>query len=165
MKDYQLKCKNDSQCANIIQTKENEIAYDEYDNNLICFYDFFERKIITEINNIHISNIRSFIMIAKDLLLITGREILYIINVNSHNVVRTINVPNSVNMDCNACLLNKNFVLTGDYCGRIRQWRIVKDDLKLFSTKEKAHQRIDILLRLGKGYILSGVDGEIKIWK
>ena len=79
MKDYQLKCKNDSQCANIIQTKENEIAYDEYDNNLICFYDFFERKIITEINNIHISNIRSFIMIAKDLLLITGREILYII--------------------------------------------------------------------------------------
>ena len=89
------------------------------------------------------------------------------INVNSYNLIRKINVPNSNSMDSNACILNKNFLLTGDYYGRIKQWKIIGDDLELFSTKEKAHDKqINTLLRLGNGYILSGSsDGEIKIWK
>ena len=66
-KDYQI-LKNKS-CYNIIQTKDNEICYCEYDT--ICFYDLLERKIKSSISNVNNYNM---IMMTKDLLLITGKN-------------------------------------------------------------------------------------------
>ena len=41
-KDYQIS--TNGSCTSIIQTKDNEICYSEY--NAICFYDILEKKII-----------------------------------------------------------------------------------------------------------------------
>ena len=151
----------------VIQIKDNEICFYESDNSALCFYDLLTRKIITKINNICLtSNIwDSLIMITKDLLLVTGENKLSIINVNLHNIIRTIDVPGSGCIYC-ACMLNENTLLTSDYNKRIIQWKIEGDNLKLISKKENAHEHhIYTLSKIGKGLIISGSgDKYVKIW-
>ena len=151
----------------IIETKENEICYSEIDNNSICFYNITKKKIIKQINNISItSNIfDSLLMISNDLLLVAGNSVISIINVNSHSLIRTIDVPDS-NYIYSVCFLNKNMILTSDYNKRIIQWKIEGDNLKLISKKENAHDgEIYTLSKLPNGLILSGSrDKFVKIW-
>ena len=103
-------------------------------------------------------------MISKDLLLITGKNKISIINVNSYNLIKIIEIENSGRIV--AWMLNKDMILTGDYNERIIQWKIENDNLKLISIKDNAHyNRIYTLLKLGNGLILSGSDDEsVKIW-
>ena len=104
------------------------------------------------------------IMMTKDLLLITGKNKISIINVNNYKL-RIINVPGA-GCICGVCILNQNMLLTGDESKIIRQWRIEGDNLILISKKEKAHDDdITYLLNLGNGHIAScSWDKTIKIW-
>ena len=104
-------------------------------------------------------------MMSKDLLVIGGKNELTIINVNNHNIIRKINVPNSGCISA-ICLLNENILLTGDYNKRIIQWKINGDNLILTSKKELCHEvRIYTLIKIGNGLIISGDwKGVIKIW-
>ena len=124
-----------------------------------------ERKIINKINNINISEVNCFNMIANYLLLINGIDNLYIININNKSLARVIKVPDSGYI-IGFCPLNKNYFLTGDSWRKIKQWKIEGDNLKLISTKENAHDTtIWTLLKLGDGHILSGAFlSYIKIW-
>ena len=163
-KDYQIQ--TDGRCTSIIQTKDNELCYSESNNNKICFYDLFERKIISSIKDISkYIGIENFIMIRKDLLLIPGENQISIINTNQHNLVRKIEVPGS-SWIYGVCMLNKNMLLTGDCSYTLRQWKIEGDNLILVSKKEKAHDNdIYVLLNMGNGFIASGSeDNTIKIW-
>ena len=103
-------------------------------------------------------------MISKDLLLITGENKISIINVNSYNLIKTINVDNSGWIA--ACMLNKDMILTWDQNKRIIQWKIENDNLKLISIKENAHDdNIYTISKLGNDLILSGsYDKSVKIW-
>ena len=163
--DYQIK--TNGECYSITQTKDNEISYSEKNNNTICFYDIFERKIKATISNISKCNncLESLIMINKDLLLIPGNNQISIININEYKLIRKIDVPNA-NIITGVCLLNKNMLLTGDYSKMIRQWKIDGDNLILISKKEKTHDKgINVLLNMGNGLIASGSnDSTIKIW-
>ena len=104
-------------------------------------------------------------MMTKDLLLATGENKLSIININLHNIIRTIDVSGSNWIEC-ACMLNENILLTGDYNKRIIQWKIVGDNLQLISKKENAHESyIYTLSKIGNGLIISGsYDTFVKIW-
>ena len=104
-------------------------------------------------------------MISKDLLLITGKNKISIINVNSYNLIKTIKVDDSSWINA-VCMLNKDMILTGDQNKRIIQWKIENDNLKLISKKENAHDDyINTLSKLGNGLILSGsADKSVKIW-
>ena len=64
------------------------------------------------------------------------------------------------------CMLNENMLLTGDYNGLIKQWKIEGDNLNLVSTKESAQKNsIYSLIKIGDGHIASGSsDKSIKIW-
>ena len=136
-------------------------------NKSICFYDLLKKRIIKKINNINADGCGcNFLnLLTKDLLLSTGIDKLYIINVNQHNITRIINAPGS-NYIGVSCILNNNTLLTGDSKGNIKQWKIEGDNLNLISTKENAHDTgIMSLIKLGDGSILSGSSyGEIKIW-
>ena len=81
IKDYHIKTNGLNYC--LIQTKENEICFSEYKDfkYSICFFDLIEIKIITRINNI--DSCESFKMISKDLLIITGKNKISIVNINS----------------------------------------------------------------------------------
>ena len=149
----------------VIQTKENEICY-FICGGLICFYDLIQKNITYKKGNISSGYFFNFMnMITKDLLIITGNMEITIIDVNKYNTVRTIDVPDSSYI-ISSCLLNGYSILTGDSNGKIKQWKIEGDNLKLISTKEKAHdQGIFTFIKLGDGHILSGsADGFIKIW-
>ena len=130
-KDYQISI--NGSCYNIIQTKDNEICYDEDDNDTICFYDLLERKVKSSISNI--SNCYNMIMMRKDLLLIIGENKISIININNYKL-RIINVPET-NGIFGVCILNQNMLLTGDESKIIRQWRIEGDNLILISKTKK----------------------------
>ena len=154
-----------NRCTCIIKTKENEICFNDENKKQLYFYDLFEKKNIKEIYNLIIYGNNCFNMITKDLLLVTEYEKLYIINVNQYNLVRIIRAPDSSYFHI-SCLIDKNIVLTGDMNGNIKQWKIEGDNLKLISTKEKAHDySIRSLIKLADGHIISGSDdGIIKIW-
>ena len=95
-------------------------------------------------------------MISKDLLLITGKNKISIINVNSYNLIKIIEIENSGRIV--AWMLNKDMILTGDDNKRIIQWKIENDNLKLISIKENAHDnRIYTLLKLGNGLFFQEV--------
>ena len=153
----------------VIQTKDNEICYQEcmQKNDSICFYDLLEKKVIAKIDNIHIPSyiFKCMIMIKKDLLVVSGHDQLYIININSYEIIRTIDSPGSGCMVCNL-LLNENILLTGDNNGRLIQWKIENNNLQRISIKEKAHDgRVNTLLKIGNGLILTASDDKlVKIW-
>ena len=168
-KDYQIT--TNGPCFCVSQIKENEIFYseinkNELNNNKICFYDINERKIKSSISNISKSGLSPFIMISKDLLFISGKNKISIININYYELIREIEISNS-GMINGVCMLNKNILLTGDYKGIIREWKIEKDNLILISKKENAHkENILALLNIGNRHIASGsADQSIKIWK
>ena len=89
----------------VIQTKDNEICFYEDNNSALCFYDLLERKNITKINNISIQSyiFDSLVMMTKDLLLVTGENKLSIININLHNIIRTIDVSGSSGLNVHVC--------------------------------------------------------------
>ena len=130
----------------IIQTKDNEICYYEDGDKTICFYDLFNKNNINKIYNIIVGNYNSdcFLMISRDLLLITGKNKISIVNVNSHNLIKKISVSNS-DLIYAACMLNKDMILTADKNKRIIQWKIENNNLKLISIK-KMHIMIRYLL-------------------
>ena len=160
------KYKKDSQistngkCFDIIQTKDNEICYDN-GNNTICFYDLLDKKVKFSVSNI---SMRRMIMMTKDLLLITGENKISIINVNNYKL-RIIDVSGAGDI-WGVCMLNQNMLLTGDKAKIIRQWKFEDDNLILVSKKEKAHDGwIYTLMNLRNGHIASGSGDEtIKIW-
>ena len=152
----------------IIQTKDEEICFYE-DNNTLCFYDIIKKEIINKIKNINAAfyNYDSLLMVSKDLLIVTGKNKITIVNVNSHSEVKAIEVSES-GLIFAACMLNKNVLLTSDENKRIIQWKLKEkeNDLELISKKENAHDSdIYVLSKLGNGLILSGgFDGRVKIW-
>ena len=165
IKDYSFLTNGDN--GPMIQTKYNEICYYETNKAIICFFDIIKRNNIHIINNISVSYCMydSLLMISKDLLLITGNNELSIVNVNSYNLINKIKIENS-GWILAACMLNKDMILTADYNKSIIQWKIEKDNLKLISKIENAHDdRIFTLSKLYNGLILTGsADCSIKIW-
>ena len=154
-------------CYTIIQIKENEICYSHNSNNMICFYDFVEKKIKSSLSNVSKTHRTSseFIMISEFLLLIPGENKMSIININEYKIIKIIEVPGSSWL-LGVCSLNKNMIVTGDYSKKITQWKLEGDNLILISKKENAHNsNISVLYNLGNGYIASGSDdSSIIIW-
>ena len=151
----------------IIQTKNNEICYYEGTNSALCFFDLNERKNITKINNISVTYYiyDSLLMMTNDLLLAAGENKLTIINVNSHSVIRSIDVSGSSLINA-ACLITNDMILTCDCNHKIIQWKIDGDNLRLIGKKENAHDTyIYTIKKIGNGLIMSGdYNGEVKIW-
>jgi len=104
-------------------------------------------------------------MMTNDLLLAAGENKLTIINVNSHSVIRSIDVSGSSSIYA-ACLITNDMILTCDYNHKIIQWKIDGDNLRLIGKKENAHDTwIGTIKKIGNGLIMSGDgNGEVKIW-
>ena len=151
----------------LFKQKNNEICYYEETNSALCFFDLKERKNITKINNISVSAyyFDSLLMMTNDLLLAAGGDKLTIINVNSHSVIRSIDVSGSSSILA-ACLITNDMILTCDHNHKIIQWKIEGDNLRLIGKKENAHDTsIYTIKKIGSGLIMSGDNnGEVKIW-
>jgi len=160
MMDFGIK--SESQCTNIIQTKDNEIFYSEYNPSTLCFYDFAEKKIIAKINDIRAQCMEK---ITSDLLLVGGYNKLYLININIHNLIRIIDCSDS-RFIYDICILSDNVVLTGDEESNIKQWRILGDKLILISEKKDSDlNNVKSLLKISDEHIIScDNSGFLKYW-
>ena len=107
----------------------------------------------------------SFCMIRKDLLLIGGINMIYIINVNKYKQINQIEIPNG-GWIYGTCMLNHNIIITGDSNGSLIKWKIEEDNLIEIYKKENAHDNsIYIILNLNNEHIVTGSDDiTIKIW-
>ena len=159
-KDYSISAS--SLVKNIIQTKQNEIVYSTNDGKL-NFYDINERKNKKIIENV-ISSYSSFLMITKDLLLVSGENKMNIINVNDYNT-KEIYVPN-VGEIRGLCMLNANNIITGDEDGTLTQWKIEGDNLIKTKSVNAHDDNITVIINLDGNHIASGsYDDKIKIWE
>ena len=168
-KDYKISL--DGTCYIISQIKKDEICYSvtydyNFNNNKICFYDINERKNKSSISNISKSDLSPLIMISKDLLFVSGKNKITIININYYEIIREIELSYSGWIHGACILQNKNILFTGDQKGIIIEWKIEEDNLILISKKENAHNKcIFSLLNIGNGHIATGsADKSIKIW-
>ena len=165
-KDFSTKA--DGPIYYVIQTKENEICYSErfeYNNFNICFFNLEVRKNINKITNISCDrSLNPFNMISKDLLVIGGRDIISIVNVNQYKLIGSITVNGSI--ISGFCMINENMFLTGDKSGSLSQWKKEGDKITLVSKKEKAHSdRICSIIMLDDGHLVSSSkDAVIKVW-
>ena len=163
----EFKISTNGTCSSIIQTKDNEICYSEYNDNKICFFDFTEKKTKAFISNISKRNYTDewFLIINKELMVIPGENILTIVNILTYKISKIIKVPESI-WNLGICKINDNMILTGDRAKTLRQWKIEGNNLTLISKKENAHDGdINYLLNLKNGQIASGSDGgTVKIW-
>ena len=158
----------------IIQTKDNEICYYEESRNFskdnsIYFINLSEKKIIEKINNITVSIYHSsLLMIKKDLLFISGKGEISVVNVNSYNVVWKKKLMSSSWIN-SVCMLNKDTILIGGENKRLEQWKIDFNDLekskKISEKKLQNEDTIFTISKLGNGKILTGgYDCIVKIW-
>ena len=99
-------------CNSLIQTKDNEICYSEYNNNYnICLFDYNQKQIKILLPNINCNTytFRTFNMITKSLLIVGCSNKIFIINISKYNLVREIDIPNSNIFGF--CRINKNIFL------------------------------------------------------
>ena len=175
--DYNFYISEYCNCG-IIQIKENEICYlikkriinisNDITSLILCFFDLLERKQIKEID-ICYYNVDPFMnMITKDLLLIAHCNSFFLINIDQYKMVRQMEmgVEEVIPGFSCLCVLSENVILTGDYGGAIKQWKIEGNEITLFSSKQIAHNwKINAILKLGEGRILStGYNDGFKIW-
>ena len=103
-------------------------------------------------------------MITKDILIIGGKNKIYLVNINQYRIIREIEQP--FTKVHGYCMLNENIFLSGDSIGTIKQWKLEGDNLILVSAKDNAHdESIYILFKIGDGHIASSsLDASITIW-
>ncbi len=148
---------------NIIQTKENEIAYSTSDKN-IYFYDMENKKQISMIKNIS-SSIRSFLMMTKNLLIVPGENVINIINVQKYKLTNKIDL-NNAGIIKGICMIYNNIIITGDWNKSLRLWKIENDNIIEDNVVENAHNSdITAVLYMKNGYLATASgDKTIKIW-
>ena len=160
-KDYLISTQNP--VFNIIQIKQNEIVYTT-ENEKVIFFDLNERKNKLIIENISNSIFGTLCMISIDLLLIPGKNTIYIISVKEYKTIKEIFIPDA-NYIRGVCMLNCQNIITCDN-KTLMQWKIDGNNLILKSKKEETHNYpITVVLKLENGCIATASwDETIKIW-
>ena len=163
--DYRIK--TNGSCSSVIQTKNNEICFSEYNENKISFFDFSEKKSLGFLSNIDKRNhIDEWLFMLNELYLgVPGKNQISIINVDQYKLIRIIEINDS-NWIFGSCVINNNILFTGDRNKDIIQWKIEGDNLIFISKKENAHDDdINTLVYLENEHFASGSNGGIiKIW-
>lgn len=149
----------------IIEIRENEIcACSSYDGFLF-FYDFNSHIIKGRMNKINITPWNhSLKMISTYLLYVFGKDQITIINIDKYIIVNKINTLNSDFLSCFTIFNDR--LITGDWNGNLKEWKINRSNVILKNTMEKAHftgiMSIDVL---HDGRLISASqDKTIKIW-
>jgi WD40 repeat protein len=103
-------------------------------------------------------------MISTYLLYVFGKDQITIINIDKYIIVNKINTLNSDFLSCFTIINDR--LITGDWNGNLKEWKINRSNVILKNTMEKAHftgiMSIDVL-HDGK-LISASQDKTIKIW-
>ena len=150
----------ESGISSIIELKENEIISTLSGEGSIVFWNINELTIIKKINQIYCSygwnNIQR---INEDKIIVGGIEYLYLIK-NYHLI-------NKINSKCySICNLSNGYILTGHKNGKIKEWKLINNEL-IFIGKKKVHDdEIRVIYEITNNFMVSGsCDKTINIYK
>ena len=150
----------ESGISSIIELKENEIISTLSGEGSIVFWNINELTIIKKINQIYCSygwnNIQR---INEDKIIVGGIEYLYLIK-NYHLI-------NKINSKCySICNLSNGYILTGHKNGKIKEWKLINNEL-IFIGKKKVHDdEIRVIYEIINNFMVSGsCDKTINIYK
>ena len=119
----------------ILSIKKNILVFGSFENKSITFWDYEKNEIIKELKNIKTNGfINSISLINEYLLGVGGHEFIYLIDIKNYQIL--INFETISYVYCLIKLSNDTF-LTGEDCGKIRNWKLSKDIIILIDTKEK----------------------------
>ena len=118
----------------ILELKENEVV--TISNGSIIFWNVNESKIISEIKEINCTWCWNIITkLSNDLLIIVGKEFIYLISINEYNLIRKIDI----NSPCySVCYLINGNLLTGHSNGYIKQWNLNNNIFNFIGEKKNA---------------------------
>ena len=133
--NYKLIHNLEKDVFSIISIKKNILVFGSFENKSITFWDYEKNEIIKELKNIKTNGfINSISLINENLLGVGGHEFIYLIDIKNYQILinyETISYVYSI------IKLNDNSFLTGEDCGKIRNWKLSKDIIILIDTKEK----------------------------
>ena len=133
--NYKLIHNLEKDVFSIISIKKNILVFGSFENKSITFWDYEKNEIIKELKNIKTNGfINSISLINENLLGVGGHEFIYLIDIKNYQILinyETISYVYSI------IKLNDNSFLTGEDCGKIRNWKLTKDRILLIDTKEK----------------------------
>ena len=119
----------------ILSLKNNIIVYASFDNKSISFWDYEKNEIIKELSDIRTNGfINSISLINDNLLGVGGHEFIYLIDLKNYQIL--INYETISYVYC-LLKLNNNTFLTGEDCGKIRNWELSQNMISLIDCREK----------------------------
>jgi len=152
----------------VIEIKDNIIAYDVCNNNNIIFYDLNLNNKLKTFNNIEVNDgyicYKRFCLINDNILLYSNKNKIHFFDINEYKYIKNINV---FDRDNSLFKLNDNYLLTGSREGNITQYKINNNDIEKISIKKGCHEYKTVNFAfLNNEFILSsGDDKTVKIWK
>ena len=154
---------NGGESYDILEIKNNEVV--ALSGNNLNFYDLNKRDKIHSLSGFESFNLnpgRKFCKANDKLLIVCGSNNLFLVDIQSYQLIKTINCESIVSI----YKVADNLVLSGQSNGDIKQWECNERDIKLFSYKNKAHQgHIMVIFKLNN-FIISGCSGgEMKFWE
>jgi WD40 repeat protein len=119
----------------ILSLKNNIIVYASFDNKSISFWDYEKNEIIKELSDIRTNGfINSISLINDNLLGVGGHEFIYLIDLKNYQIL--INYE-TISYVYSLLKLNNNTFLTGEDCGKIRNWELSQNMISLIDCREK----------------------------
>ncbi len=130
---------------------------------LLFFGMLMNQKIISEIKEINCTWCWNIITkISNDLLIIVGKEFIYLISINEYNLIRKIDI----NSPCySVCYLINGNLLTGHSNGYIKQWNLNNNIFNFIGENKMHDYEIRVISQLKNNMILSGSSDKINIYQ
>ena len=154
---------NGGESYDILEIKNNEVV--ALSGNNLNFYDLNKRDKIHSLSGFESFNLnpgRKFCKANDKLLIVCGSNNLFLVDIQSYQLIKTINCESIVSI----YKVADNLVLSGQLNGDIKQWECNGKDIKLYSYKNKAHQgNIMGILKINNFIISGSSEGEMKFWE
>lgn len=167
-KNNTLECEftipNGGESYDILEIRKNEVVALSGTN--INFYDLNKRDKIYSISGLESFYLNPGLKFCKandELLLVCGTNNIFLVDIKSYQIISKI--------ECNYVVtlfkISKDFILSGQGNGDIKQWQINGREVKLFSYKNKGHSSnaVTSFFKLNDVILSGDQSGNIKFWK
>jgi len=147
----------------ILELKNNVIVSISNEDSLIIFWNIKNLEIICQIKNWYIYGLNKLKKLSNNLFIIGGEEYLYLFSSLNYKLINKIEIYSKC---VNICCLSDGKILTGHKDGKIRQYNLINNELKLIGEKKCHNGLIKDIIQLKEDSIIScSDDKEVNIYK
>ena len=149
----------------ICETKQNEICGVSSYDKFMLFYDLNLNIIKARFKNINITPWNNSLkMINQQFLCVFGKDQITVFDVFKYNIVNKVNTLKSDFIS--SFLLIKDRLITGDFNGNLKEWKINGSKIEEKTIMERAHVTgvVSMDLLLDGRIVTASQDKTLKVW-